>query len=83
MRDVIGDISAWYARGLPFALATVVRTWRSSPRQPGAALAVSADGEGRRALAVATVLSGPAVPGRHLLVGTGRPLTELGLTIHR
>ena len=45
MRDVMDDIVRLWHTGEPFGLATVVRTWRSAPRQPGAAMAVSADGE--------------------------------------
>ncbi|MEV5825485.1 XdhC/CoxI family protein [Spirillospora sp. NPDC052242] len=45
MRDVLGDVGGWYAAGETFGLATVVRTFRSAPRPPGAAMAVSADGE--------------------------------------
>ncbi len=45
MRDVIDDVVRLYRTGQPFGLATVVRTWRSAPRQPGAAMAVGADGE--------------------------------------
>src|SRR5688572_890328 len=45
MRDVLGEVVQWYAQGRPFALATVVRTWKSAPRQAGAAMAVSTDGE--------------------------------------
>ncbi|QFG25881.1 XdhC family protein [Actinomadura sp. WMMB 499] len=45
MRDVLQDIDGWYAAGETFGLATVVRTFRSAPRPPGAAMAVSADGE--------------------------------------
>jgi xanthine dehydrogenase accessory factor len=46
MWDGIHDgLRRWRADGTRFALATVVRTWRSAPRQPGAAMAVSADGE--------------------------------------
>jgi len=45
MRDIVDGLAAWRAAGIPFALATVVRTWRSAPRQPGAAMAVNADGE--------------------------------------
>ncbi|WP_409333219.1 XdhC family protein [Trujillonella humicola] len=45
MRDIVDDVSAWYESGISFALATVVRTWRSSPRQPGASMAVSEAGE--------------------------------------
>ena len=45
MRDIAESISAWQSAGTRFALATVVRTWKSAPRQPGAAMAVSPDGE--------------------------------------
>ncbi len=45
MRDLIPEIGHWWQAGETFALATVVRTFRSAPREPGAALAVSAAGE--------------------------------------
>ncbi|GAA1581923.1 XdhC family protein [Actinomadura kijaniata] len=45
MRDVLDDITAWYREGRTFGLATVVGTFRSAPRPPGAAMAVSPDGE--------------------------------------
>lgn len=45
MRDISTHLAQWYARGEDFALATVVRTWRSSPRMPGASMAVSTSGE--------------------------------------
>ena len=45
MRDVLNDIMKWWDAGETFGLATVVRTFRSAPREPGAALAVSSDGE--------------------------------------
>ncbi|AUI53810.1 XdhC family protein [Arthrobacter crystallopoietes] len=45
MRDILQDILPWYQAGKPFALATVVRTWRSSPRPVGASMAVSDTGE--------------------------------------
>jgi xanthine dehydrogenase accessory factor len=35
----------WHAAGEPFAVATVVNTFRSAPRPAGAAMAVSASGE--------------------------------------
>jgi xanthine dehydrogenase accessory factor len=41
----LDEIACWYRSEVPFALGTVVRTWRSSPRQPGAAMAVSGTGE--------------------------------------
>ena len=45
MRDVLDPITKWWDAGETFGLATVVRTFSSAPRDPGAAMAVSADGE--------------------------------------
>ncbi|MFD5747665.1 XdhC family protein [Streptomyces sp. NPDC127033] len=45
MRDIAGSIAAWQAAGVRFALATVVETWKSAPRGPGASMAVAEDGE--------------------------------------
>ncbi|MGW0661841.1 XdhC family protein [Streptodolium elevatio] len=45
MFDIVPELTAWRAQGTRFALATVVDVAGSAPRLPGAALAVSADGE--------------------------------------
>ena len=45
MRDILTPITKWWDAGETFGLATVVRTFSSAPREPGAALAVSAGGE--------------------------------------
>lgn len=45
MRDLLPTIGKWYDTGDAFGLATVVSTFRSAPREAGAAMAVSADGE--------------------------------------
>jgi xanthine dehydrogenase accessory factor len=45
VRDILDPISKWWDAGETFGLATVVRTFSSAPREPGAAMAVSADGE--------------------------------------
>jgi xanthine dehydrogenase accessory factor len=45
VRDILGQIEKWWDAGETFGLATVVRTFHSAPREPGAALAVSAGGE--------------------------------------
>ncbi|MDJ0362386.1 XdhC/CoxI family protein [Rhodococcus sp. H29-C3] len=45
MRDLLDDLAPWLERHEPFALATVVRTWQSSPRPAGAAMAVSKSGD--------------------------------------
>jgi xanthine dehydrogenase accessory factor len=45
MRDIADGLAAWRFAGLRFALATVVRTFSSAPRGPGAAMAVAENGE--------------------------------------
>jgi xanthine dehydrogenase accessory factor len=45
VRDILTPITKWWEAGETFGLATVVRTFSSAPREPGAALAVSAGGE--------------------------------------
>ena len=39
--DILEQAARWRAGGHGVALATVVKTWGSSPRQPGAKLAVN------------------------------------------
>jgi xanthine dehydrogenase accessory factor len=45
VRDILNKVTKWWEAGETFGLATVVRTFRSAPRDPGAALAVSPDGQ--------------------------------------
>jgi xanthine dehydrogenase accessory factor len=45
VRDILGPITTWWEADDTFGLATVVRTFSSAPREPGAAMAVSPDGE--------------------------------------
>jgi xanthine dehydrogenase accessory factor len=75
VRDILTQISAWWESGETFGLATVVRTFRSAPRDPGAALAVSAAGD------VVGSVSGGCVEGAVYEVAravceTGTPVLE-------
>jgi len=45
VRDILSRITKWWEAGEIFGLATVVRTYRSAPRDPGAALAVSSSAD--------------------------------------
>jgi xanthine dehydrogenase accessory factor len=45
VRDILDPITKWWDANETFGLATVVQTFSSAPREPGAAMAVSADGE--------------------------------------
>ena len=44
MRDVLDDVEAWWRAGETVGVGTVVATWKSAPRQPGAAMAIGPDG---------------------------------------
>jgi xanthine dehydrogenase accessory factor len=44
VRDVIAELAGWWAAGESVGMGTVVGTWRSAPRQPGAAMLVGPDG---------------------------------------
>ncbi|MCI0686044.1 MAG: XdhC family protein [Sporichthyaceae bacterium] len=57
MRDVLTELKRGYASGRTIGLATVVGTYRSAPRQPGAAMVVAPDGS------VAGSVSGGCVEG--------------------
>lgn len=57
MREVLDDIDRWRADGKRVAVARVVDTEGSGPREPGAAMAVNEDGE------VAGSVSGGCVEG--------------------
>src|SRR5689334_20292225 len=65
MRDVLPTLESWWAEGRPTALATVVGTFRSAPRQPGASMLVGDDGQ-----AVGSV-SGGCVEGAVYELGSG------------
>lgn len=45
MRDILDDVTRWREQDKSVALATVIQTWGSSPRQEGAKMAISEDGE--------------------------------------
>ncbi|MGQ0480348.1 MAG: XdhC family protein [Pseudonocardia sp.] len=75
MRDVLTQLSSWWADGKAVALATVVSTFRSAPRQPGASMLVGPGGE-----AVGSV-SGGCVEGAVYELGcevlrSGRPVLQ-------
>jgi xanthine dehydrogenase accessory factor len=75
VRDILGQITKWWESGDTFGLATLVRTYRSAPREAGAALAVSPGGE------VVGSISGGCVEGAvyelaSQVIETGVPVLE-------
>ena len=79
MRDVVDKLALWWTDDKSIALATVVVTYRSAPRQPGASMLVGPDGE-----AVGSV-SGGCVEGAVVtealdVIESGKPRTlEFGV----
>ncbi|TDE26713.1 XshC-Cox1 family protein [Nonomuraea mesophila] len=75
MRDVLPEIVEWWRSGRRFGLATVVSTFSSAPRPPGAAMAVCGD-------EVAGSVSGGCVEGAvfelatEVVTETGRPVLQ-------
>ncbi|MBI4314439.1 MAG: XdhC family protein [Chloroflexi bacterium] len=43
MRDILADLERWNLEREPIALATVIQTWGSSPRQPGAKMGMASN----------------------------------------
>ncbi len=75
MREVLADLRGWWEAGEDVAMATVVGTWRSAPRQPGASMLVGPGGA-----AVGSV-SGGCVEGAVYELGqevlaSGRPVLQ-------
>jgi xanthine dehydrogenase accessory factor len=44
MRDVMAELEAWWRAGESVGVGTVVGTWKSAPRQPGASMLVGPEG---------------------------------------
>jgi xanthine dehydrogenase accessory factor len=75
VRDILDQVIKWWDAGETFGLATVVRTFSSAPREPGAALAVSTGGE------VVGSVSGGCVEGAVYelsgdVTATGQPMLQ-------
>ena len=73
MRDILEPITKWWDSGETFGLATLVRTYRSAPREAGAALAVSDAGE------VIGSISGGCVEGA--VYELAREVTQTGVPV--
>ena len=80
MKELLNTINSWTTNQKPFAIATVIKTWGSSPRPVGSALLVAADME------MAGSVSGGCVEGAVIKsvlplieAGEGRPL-DYGVT---
>ena len=72
MRDILNDVTRWTEQDHKIALATVVETWGSSPRQEGAKMAINDQGEISGSVSGGCVESAVAEAGLEVLK-TGSP----------
>jgi xanthine dehydrogenase accessory factor len=80
IRDIAADVDRWRSEGKDVALATVVRTWGSGPRGPGAKMALTKDARITGSVSGGCVESAVVEEGRKVLE-TGTPkLLRFGVT---
>ncbi len=72
MKEILADLEAWQVRGDKVVVATVIRTWGSSPRAPGAKMAVNQKGEMIGSVSGGCV-EGAVVEEAMRVIKTGRP----------
>jgi xanthine dehydrogenase accessory factor len=75
MRDVVDQLEGWWKNGQPAALATVVGTYSSAPRRPGASMLVGANGEAVGSVSGGCVEGAVYEVGQQVL-GDGRPVLQ-------
>ena len=79
MRDILEDVTKWTEQGTDIALATVVQTWGSSPRQEGAKMAISERGEIAGSVSGGCVESAVAEAGLQVLESGSPQLLHFGV----
>ncbi|MFC4946507.1 XdhC family protein [Pseudonocardia sp. GCM10023141] len=72
MRDVVDQLAGWWKNGETAALATVVGTYSSAPRQPGASMLIGPGGEAVGSVSGGCVEGAVYALGEQVL-GDGRP----------
>jgi len=80
MRDVAAGLRRLLDEGTPFALATTVAVAGSSPRPPGATMAVSAGGEALGSLSGGCVEGAVYAAAEQVLAGAGPALATYGIS---
>ncbi|MEU0372259.1 XdhC/CoxI family protein [Streptomyces sp. NPDC006283] len=79
MRHVIDQAAAWQRCGTRFAMATVVRTWGSSPHGPGASMLVADDGRVAGSVSGGCVEAAVCAVAEEVLAGAGPVLERWGV----
>lgn len=79
MRDILLDVEQWLAGGKEVALATVVQTWGSSPRQVGAKMAFTAVADLVGSVSGGCVEGAVISAGQEVLAGVAPRLLHFGV----
>ena len=80
MRDVLDELLAWWRAGDPVAVATVVATWSSAPRGPGAAMLVGPGGQAVGSVSGGCVEGAVHELGLQVATGSGAVLQRYGVS---
>ncbi|HZC25977.1 MAG TPA: XdhC family protein [Actinopolymorphaceae bacterium] len=75
MREVLDSLVRWWEADEPVGMGTVVATWRSAPRQPGAAMLVGPDGTAVGSVSGGCV-EGAVYEAAQSVLSSGRPTLE-------
>jgi len=78
--DVLEQAAAWREAGREVALATVVSTWGSAPRRPGAQLAVTREGEMAGSVSGGCIEGAVIAEAREVMDDGAPRLLEFGVT---
>jgi xanthine/CO dehydrogenase XdhC/CoxF family maturation factor len=78
--DVLGRAGAWCSEGRGVALATVVKTWGSSPRPMGSQLVIRDDGEFQGSVSGGCVEGSVIEAGLELIRDGGVRLLRFGVS---
>src|SRR5215207_8410152 len=80
VRDVLDRLVDWWGQGERIAVGTVVRTWSSAPRPPGAAMLVGPGGEAVGSVSGGCVEGAVYEAGERVLAGEPATLEHYGVS---
>ncbi len=80
MRDVLDRLLTWWDAGKPVAMGTVVRTWSSAPRAPGAAMLVGPGGAAVGSVSGGCVEGAVSEAAERVLAGAPPTLEHYGVS---
>ena len=80
LRDVLEQAAEWKAEGSGVALATVVRTWGSAPRQAGSQMCINEHGHFVGSVSGGCVEGAVIQEAQELIVDGGTKLLQFGVT---